>query len=75
MIAACYTMDVYCDNSSVGRFIGHSCATGETCTSGVAQFAGETYADCAKQARKAGWFIGADKQTAYCPRCKNDRKT
>jgi len=32
-------------------------------------FAGESYAECAKQATRVGWKLSRDRTQAYCPIC------
>ena len=58
-IAACYTMDLYCD-----------CVDCAECTSyctPVTQYHGETWGECATQARKNGWQISRDRTTCFAP--------
>jgi hypothetical protein len=56
--ASCYTMDLYCDHTNPAHpwdSFPHS-------------FMGETFGECAKQARKRGWVLHKDR-TATCPIC------
>lgn len=57
MITSGYTMELICDCAkckSTNNY--HNIVRGE--------FAGESYTECAKQARKDGWVLSRDK--AYC---------
>lgn len=59
MIASGYTMDLYCEVE--GNRHGYK--------EGQAQFYGETWADCARQARDAGWKINKRRRECICPKC------
>lgn len=59
MIASGYSMDLYC------QVKGNQHAYRK----GQAQFFGETWAECAKQAREAGWKIDKRKRECICPDC------
>ncbi len=64
MIVAGYSMHLYCENH-------------ENCSSFRGTFqeiGGDNYADCARQAKRTGWRLTADKQKAYCPICEAARK-
>jgi len=58
MMAACYSMDLYCDtkdNNPLHRLnFPH-------------QFTGETFGECKRQAQKRGWVFKAD-GTHVCPK-------
>ena len=56
--ASGYTLDLYCDHHNDD----HGFNAGPT------TYFGETFAECAKQARKEGWVLHKD-QTATCPKC------
>jgi hypothetical protein len=60
MIANGYSVDLYCENMSDHnrrwREIGE----------GKATYTGETWGECARQARRDGWQISRDRQRAYC---------
>jgi hypothetical protein len=59
MIAGCYTLDLYCDYEDRAHpsfYFPH-------------QFFGETYGECARQARRSGWTIGPKRSKAICPLC------
>lgn len=59
MIASGYSMDLYCQvNGNQHEY-----------RQGQAQFFGETWTDCAKQARAAGWKIDKAKRECICPKC------
>ena len=73
MMAACYTLDLYCDNENlveVGvrwgmpKFEDANHAYDE---GGRWQYTGETFAECARQARRDGWLISKKRQ--LCPKC------
>lgn len=58
--ASGYSLDLYCDrpNSDHGfNEFPH-------------QFNGETFSECAKEARKAGWRFHRKTRTATCPKCR-----
>ncbi|EGR4074879.1 hypothetical protein D6U78_10225 [Vibrio cholerae] len=64
MIAANYTMHLYCDcsrcsSNGVHREFG--------------EFVGETWGEVAKQARAQGWTISRDKTRCISPKCKNKK--
>lgn len=66
MIASGYTMNLYCEfqtDLSVHSYMD------ELTYKSIGEFVGETYAQCAKQAKKAGWFLTSDRQRCYCPSC------
>lgn len=58
--ASGYSTHFYCDHehSSLDRVDGLHCFEGF----------GETFADCARQARRAGWTIRTATRTATCPK-------
>ena len=60
--AGCYSLDLYCD----GKDHGFQAVCGE--------YTGETFAECAKAARKDGWVIRTADRTATCPRCSGKRR-
>lgn len=71
-IASCYSMDLYCDNLKVADPL----AVAETPADGVHyfnefphQYIGETFGECARQARDAGWLFRRDRVTVLCPKC------
>ncbi len=57
--ASGYTIDLYCDHHN-GR---HGLQEFPW------QFTGETFAECAKAAKRCGWKIHHKKRTATCPKC------
>jgi hypothetical protein len=64
MIAGCYTLDLYCDYEDRAHpsfYFPH-------------QFFGETYGECARQARRSGWTIGPKRSKAICPLCSGKRR-
>lgn len=56
--ASGYQLDLYCDTC-----YGPCNATPDV-------FTGESFADCARQAKGCGWVIRPKSRTARCPRCK-----
>ena len=82
MIQAGYAMDLYCDNDEMHGFMGAKHVShksnvpigGRVRHGGYQDYTGQTWGDCAKQARKDGWRISRDRQRAYCPRCGGPRK-
>lgn len=69
MIASGYDMHLYCENDD-----SQSDAPGRVYWShpfeeGVEQFSGETWQQCAKRARRAGWIISPNRMYAFCPLC------
>ena len=76
-IAACYSMDLYCDNLKGPDPL----TVAETPDDGVHsfnefphQFTGETFAECARQARELGWVFKRDRMTVLCPKCSGKKK-
>lgn len=63
--ASGYTLDLYCDHFNPGHPLGAS----------PYQFYGQTFAECAKQARDKGWVIHRKTRTATCPLCNPRRNT
>lgn len=60
----CYSMDLYCDNWKGARDEVHGWGKFP------AQYTGDTRAQCAAQARRAGWLVGASDRRALCPLCR-----
>ena len=67
--AGCYTINLYCDVQCGAVNCGHS-----DIEEPMAEFIGETFAECAREARKAGWQIHRKTRTATCPRCVRLKK-
>ncbi len=65
MIAANYTMHLYCD---CGDCSSHSWRNPET-----GEYVGKSWTECATEARKDGWRISADKTRATAPGHKLSR--
>lgn len=61
MIASGYSMDLYCD--------GVGCTHKSWQPNAKAQFTGETFGDCAAQAKRGGWKISRDRTKCLCPDC------
>lgn len=63
MVVSGYSIDLYCDcdDCEDGRkkMLYSSCEP--------TQFGGDTYRDCARQARNSGWKISKDRMTCYAP--------
>lgn len=63
MIAACYSMDLYCRNENLVHpfwYFPH-------------QFAGETFNECKRKAIKVGWTFQRDGDVK-CPLCSAGKK-
>ena len=64
-IAACYTMDLYCDNG------GEKCIHSPHSTVVMySQYTGENWTDCVKQARKDKWKFNANNTKVICFKCR-----
>lgn len=66
-IVSGYTLDLYCDGGDDCPLPSWKAPDG--------QFYGETFTECARNARRAGWFIdvngdGRERGRALCPDCK-----
>lgn len=57
--AACYAMDLYCQRTDVHNVGSY-----------MEQFTGETFAECAKAAKKRGWHINRKTRLGLCARCQ-----
>lgn len=69
MISRGYSIDLYCDGKDEGLHPRYWEDNWKT------DYSGETWAECAKQARQDGWYISRDRTKAYCPKCaKRKRK-
>ena len=58
-----YSLDLYCDHDHSDDF-GNSLGT----------FYGQTFPECARDARAVGWIIHKATRTATCPRCSGKKK-
>lgn len=58
--AGTYLLHLYCDVNDDDRHGGAVY---------MHEFVGDTFTDCAKQARRVGWKIDRETRTATCPRC------
>ncbi|MGL5386666.1 MAG: hypothetical protein ACRDCA_12560 [Serratia sp. (in: enterobacteria)] len=61
-IAACYTMDLYCECLECKKPESDYQYNG-----GFAQYFGENWADCKSQAKAEGWSIHRDRDTCFAP--------
>ena len=61
MVVSGYTLELYCDCYACEN------ATPVFGTNKPWTYAGETYTECAKEARKEGWYISRDKQKCIAP--------
>ncbi len=75
MIVRGYSIDLYCENEQ-SKVVKHRRTTidgtmyFDVNDNGIFfSFAGETYTQCAKQARKVGWVLSRDRSKAICPIC------
>lgn len=66
MEAGCYTLDLYCDDPNHGARHPHRVSSLD------AQYIGQTYADCKRQAKADGWKWVDDKN--ICKRCTEENK-
>lgn len=65
--ADCYSLNLYCDHfASADGWHAHG--------SQPAQYTGNSFAECARQARRAGWVIHRATRTATCPKCSKANK-
>lgn len=77
MIVGCYSVDLYCDNSSTGIDVGY---VGDCLyrTRETPQFTGETEAACLRAAKRVGWKIVRNRLSgrrySYCPACSEQNK-
>lgn len=70
MIAANYTMDLYCDCETCGHFTGSA-----EFHPGHATFIGESWTSVSSQARILGWRISKDRTRCFAPKHKIKRDT
>jgi hypothetical protein len=67
--SGCYSLHLYCDHDGVDRTGVNRHGWEEF----PHEFNGETFAECARQARKLGWVIHTGERTATCPKCSRKR--
>lgn len=60
MISACYSMELYCDCLACQAAPRRNYVPDS-------EYTGETWGECARQARKDGWYISRDRTTAIKP--------
>lgn len=61
--ASGYSLDLYCDKDNVKHSHLEFPHT----------YVGETFGECAKEARKNGWVIHRKTRTATCPKCNRSK--
>jgi hypothetical protein len=57
--AGCYALDLYCDRENDAHGWSEF----------PHQFTGETFGECAREARLKGWTINRKTRFATCPKC------
>lgn len=77
--AAGYSLDLYCDNADADPNTPRNILAGtgrprpNDGVHGWAEFphtyTGETFGECAREARDRGWLINARTRKALCPKC------
>lgn len=68
-----YTLHLYCRNYGKGKGTEHMWdAHHARCRIFPEMYTGETFAECARVAKKDGWKIDKETRTALCPSCKKD---
>lgn len=65
MVTSGYTLDLYCDCSECKACSWSMQSYHPKC--GHMTYTGETWGECASEARKDGWQIGRDRITCYAP--------
>lgn len=78
-IVACYSMDLYCDSGRHSNYElnMHCLQEGpnfEDSHGAHDEYMGETYTQCAKAAKKIGWYLSRDRTKALCPYCNPKSK-
>jgi hypothetical protein len=71
MQAACYSLDLYCDNEDEDPRQNPNGKHGYDAF--PYQYTGETGGECRKAARKEGWILNKDGKD-FCPRCSGKKK-
>jgi hypothetical protein len=64
MIASGYSVDLYCDVRSCGKHPSRSWTK-----TTEASYVGETWSECARQAKRDGWKLRRAPGYAICPGC------
>lgn len=68
--ASGYSLDLYCDTyPASSEHSSTTCDGVHAWNEFPHQYAGETFMECANQARKDGWKIHKKTRTATCPKC------
>ncbi len=62
MIVSGYSLELYCDCDSCTQYRDSPYST-----SYPKIYAGETYSECAKQAKAEGWYLSRDKMNCIAP--------
>ena len=72
MIVGCYTLDLYCDdpNETHEKIDFMHSAGGEF----PHQYTAAYGSQCRAQARRDGWTLNLQKNTAICPKCHGKKK-
>lgn len=66
MVISGYSIDLYCDCNDCVSYRESMVYSAFT----PVQFGGETYNECVRQARNAGWTISKDRMTCHAPNHK-----
>ena len=74
MIVGGYSLDLYCENDEISHYLLPSGIYLVGNTEVKHQYAGNTFIECARQARKDGWKINTKNHTCICPVCRNTIK-
>jgi hypothetical protein len=73
--ASGYTLDLYCDRSGLDAVPTQDSPDGiHKWNEFPHTFLGETFGECAREARRHGWVIHTKTRTATCPTCSGKRK-
>lgn len=73
MIVRGYSMDLYCENAHELRGTGYGGDIHDY-NEFPKTYAGETRAECVREARADGWKINIKAGTCICPKCTEQRK-
>jgi hypothetical protein len=73
VVVGCYSVELYCENAE-NDSDGKRGDCPDFWSSFPHVYTGETYGQCARQARRAGWVLTRDRRHAYCPKCSGKKK-